>query len=165
VTLQRQYHALMLLFSKHYVVTKTGTVFRYKNDELVKLKGEKKEGYKRVELYGYDGSRYRFMIHQLVWLSYRGLIPKGLCLNHKDGKRWNNNLKNLELVTPLENNLHAIRIGRRALKISDRNAEDLRHLASTGVSAATLARCYKIDRSYVRDIIQNKARTLKHGIK
>lgn len=47
------------------------------------------------------------LVHRAVYETFVGEIPKGLCINHKDGNKLNNNLNNLECVTYSENSEHA----------------------------------------------------------
>jgi len=42
--------------------------------------------------------------HRLVWQIHCGDIPNGLCIDHRDGVRTNNNISNLRLVTCTDNN-------------------------------------------------------------
>ncbi len=47
-----------------------------------------------------DG-RLRFE-HSIVWEKHNGKIPIGMQIHHKDHDKTNNNISNLQLVTPLE---------------------------------------------------------------
>lgn len=39
-------------------------------------------------------------VHVLVWMDFHNCkVPKGHCIHHKDGDRWNNDPKNLECLT------------------------------------------------------------------
>ena len=42
------------------------------------------------------------MEHCLVWEKYFGEIPEGMQIHHIDGDKTNNDISNLQLVTPLE---------------------------------------------------------------
>lgn len=42
------------------------------------------------------------MEHRLVWESVYGPIPEGMQIHHIDGNKTNNDISNLQLVTPLE---------------------------------------------------------------
>ncbi len=50
-------------------------------------------------------------VHHLVARAFLPPRPKGTQLNHKDGVKQNNRLKNLEYLTPKENVRHAMRLG------------------------------------------------------
>lgn len=54
--------------------------------------------------------------HRIVWIAAHGLMPATLQINHCNGKRWDNRIANLELVSPSGNTNHAhgneyVRIG------------------------------------------------------
>lgn len=91
-----------------------------------------------------------FLLHRVVWEACVGTIPAGLVINHKNGKKTDNRLSNLEVVTSSANNVHALENGlrRSGRTFGPRNpnykvtpgmhAEILRRLASgeTGASIA-----------------------------
>lgn len=52
-------------------------------------------------------------VHALVAAAFLGPRPPRYTINHKDGVRTNNHVDNLEYVTQLENNRHALRLGLR----------------------------------------------------
>lgn len=89
-----------------YEVSNTGKV--YDNEEF----GEVKQ-YPVGD--GYLGVRLNigvYGVHRLVlWAFTTSLSRPTRQTNHKDGNKHNNNLSNLELVTPRENILHAYRTG------------------------------------------------------
>lgn len=45
----------------------------------------------------------RYSSHRFIWECFNGPIPDNMQINHKDEDKTNNNLKNLEIVTPKEN--------------------------------------------------------------
>lgn len=49
--------------------------------------------------------------HRIVYEAVNGRIPTGLQIDHKDGVRSNNAIRNLQAVTQAENNMLAIRRG------------------------------------------------------
>lgn len=56
-------------------------------------------------------SSYLGSVHRLVVKTFIGDIPKGLCVNHKDGDKLNNDLSNLEITTYSYNLHHAHKLG------------------------------------------------------
>jgi len=56
-----------------------------------------------------DGNRLYAAAHRLVWLHFRGPIPLGLTVNHKNGVKTDNLPTNLELATYSEQRIHAVR--------------------------------------------------------
>jgi hypothetical protein len=50
-------------------------------------------------------------VHKLVARAFIGPRPYGLQINHRDGKKWNNRVDNLEYITCAENIRHAVRLG------------------------------------------------------
>ncbi|MBH4603004.1 NUMOD4 motif-containing HNH endonuclease [Staphylococcus aureus] len=73
------------------------------------LKGHvNKHGYLRVDL-SKEGIRKSFSIHRIVAMAFLG--GTDLVVNHIDGIKTNNNINNLEYVTPQENTAHAVRTG------------------------------------------------------
>lgn len=71
----------------------------------------KKNGYLEVALHLSPGKQTSRYIHRLVAAAWLGEIPPKLTVNHKDGDKANNNIKNLEVVTQSENNKHSFAIG------------------------------------------------------
>lgn len=54
----------------------------------------------------------KYSVHRLVALHFIGKPPiHKQCINHIDGNKSNNNVKNLEFCSPMENTQHAIKIG------------------------------------------------------
>lgn len=45
--------------------------------------------------------------HRVMWLAHYPSTPSSLQINHRNGRRWDNRLSNLEAVTPRDNQLHA----------------------------------------------------------
>lgn len=114
-----------------YMITSDGEVVslprlqkgRYNNYSRNKgrvLTKRKNRGYWSVAL-SKDKSYRRFSIHRLVYQSFVGEIPKGKQINHIDGDKLNNKLKNLEVVTPKENTQHAWRNGLSKKQMGEKN--------------------------------------------
>lgn len=58
-------------------------------------------GYLRVAL-----RRRFYFVHRIVWMAFRGRIPDGLDIDHINGRRDDNRLENLRIVTRRENSLN-----------------------------------------------------------
>lgn len=58
-----------------------------------------------------DGRLKRFFVHRLLYEAFRGMIPTGMQINHKDTDKYHCHLHNLEVVTQSENMQHAYRHG------------------------------------------------------
>lgn len=71
----------------------------------------KKNKYKEVALYLEPQLGKSMYVHRLVYMAFKGEIQNGMHINHIDGDKSNNNISNLELVTPSENTIHACNLG------------------------------------------------------
>lgn len=106
-----------------YIVSNTGRiksvariVWRSRNG-MLPVKERELSQY--IDRYGYmcvslqkNKQRTTHTVHRIVLESF-DYNPDGLQVNHKDGNKFNNNLSNLEWVTPKENIQHAQRMGLR----------------------------------------------------
>lgn len=74
---------------------------------ILNLNTHYKSGYKSVQLS--NGKAVRKNVHLLMAMAFidKDYLKKGLCCNHIDGDKGNNNLSNLEVVTLSENMIHA----------------------------------------------------------
>ena len=95
-----------------YIVTKTGKIYKInKNGKRKPMKHFiDKDGYHAVGLH-LNGKSYYRRVHRLVAEAF---IPNPECkpeVNHKDGNKNNNRMRNLEWVTTKENICHAWNTG------------------------------------------------------
>jgi len=66
-------------------------------------------GYLRVRLA--PNHQKHLSVHRLVWQAFMGTIPVGLTINHLNGVKTDNRLRNLEVCTRSQNTQHAIKTG------------------------------------------------------
>lgn len=93
------------------------------------------------------------LAHRLAWLHFKGTIPPGLTVNHKNGLKKDNRLDNLELATYSEQAIHALhtlKVGR----IDQRRAKNAMSKLTDAAVAEILA---------TREIILAEIKT-RHGL-
>ena len=93
-------------FEKYYEVSNLGRVKSIRNN-IIKKTFLDKDGYERITL-TVKQIRYSKIVHRLVALNFIS-NNNNLVVNHINGIKTDNKVTNLELVTILENNLHAIK--------------------------------------------------------
>lgn len=78
-------------FSK-YLISDDGRIYSVKRDKLIEPsnKNNIKGSYLVVTLYNDEGRKKYMLVHRLVYMAHKGLIPKGLQVNHKDEDKENN---------------------------------------------------------------------------
>ena len=120
-----------------------------------------RSGYVYVALHSSDGCR-SLLAHRVVWLTFRGEIPAGRELNHKDGDKTNNALSNLELSSHSANLLHAYRVLKVNRAKGERNckarlcAADILAIRSSNVSSTLLGAQYGVTRFTICSIRRHR---------
>lgn len=116
-------------------------------------------GYVVVSLRNPATDRYRrFRLHRVIWEAFKGPVPSGLTVDHKDRSRCNNALDNLRLVTRKRNQLNRSKsvTGTRSifLGVSRRRRTSGRWYARTRIGADdyhTPPQAYEISAALDRD--------------
>jgi len=116
-------------------------------------------GYLQVTLCGSGRPQKRY-VHEVVASVFLGLPPAGLQVNHRNGRKDDPRLENLEYVTPGGNNEHAYRLGLRAPNgglgerhpLSKLNAEQVSAIRAADNSISALSRRYGVSRMVIRGI-------------
>lgn len=155
-----------------YEVSNSGKIKRISPDYMGRIgllnpvTTKHKNGYKRIMLYP---DRKMFFVHKLVMESFIGHLPKGKQINHKNGTKDDNRLKNLEYCTPRENTAHSIKIGLRnnkgsfnvTSKLKEKDVLKIRKEYLLGnKTLRQLGKKYKVDETNIGHIIRRK--TWKH---
>jgi len=61
-------------------------------------------GYEQFHQYT-EEKRLNTFVHRFVYEFYKGRVPEGLVVDHIDGNKLNNNLVNLQVLSPSDNTL------------------------------------------------------------
>ena len=77
---------------------------------ILKGRGDNHTTGKRVSLWK-DGKRKDFLVARLVALTFLGTPPDGYTVNHIDGNRMNNDIRNLEWLSLADNIRHGFATG------------------------------------------------------
>jgi hypothetical protein len=105
-------------FEGLYKVSTKGVVISLGKVQEIKPR-KKNNGYLQVKL-SKEGKRFHLLLHRVVAKTFILNIDNKPEVNHIDGNKENNNLKNLEWVTSSENQKHAFKIGKqKAIKDID----------------------------------------------
>lgn len=87
----------------YYAFSNYGRIYSYKRKEYSNGTLNKKTGYYQKTLRK-DGVIFKGGgIHTFIYEAFKGKIPKGMEVNHKDGNKSNNAIWNLNLLTHNEN--------------------------------------------------------------
>lgn len=84
-------------YDETYLVNEYGDIYSTKSHKNLKHYIDK-DGYHRVDIH-----KKHIKVHKLVYLTWIGVIPKGMQINHKDDNKNNNHFSNLYLGTQKEN--------------------------------------------------------------
>ena len=131
-----------------------GIVFGLRGEPITKRSGG---GYIQVN----RGGKPIGMAHRMIWEHFNGPIPTGLQINHINGIKTDNRLRNLELVTPAENTQHAYRTGLASAK-GTRNGRSklsdlmVREIRASNDKARVLAGRYGVALSTIYAVISGK---------
>ena len=136
-----------------YEVTIDGRVRRIKNQRELKT-SPLPSGYIKVNLRK-EGKTYTAYVHKLVAETYLPTAADNVEVNHKNGKRNDNNLSNLEWLTHQENIQHSYdeldREGKQKIEVEFLDGQKL-----TFCSIKECAAAFNVDPTTIRDYINHK---------
>ena len=122
----------------NYAISDCGNIKNIKTEQYIK-QYVRKDGYMQVSLWS-CGKGHSFKVHRLVALYFleNNDVTKTY-VNHIDGNKTNNNISNLEWVTPSENNFHAVKSGLvNAIKIKVIDLRDDKEYIFDSITQASI---------------------------
>lgn len=144
----------------NYIIYEDGKIYSLFKNIFLSPVLEDKIGYYRVYLTGDNGVRKIFLVHRLVATAFIPNPENKPEVNHIDGNKLNNTLKNLEWVTKHENMKHA-----HSLKLRDNNGTgnprniltekevlEIYDKLLDGARVSDLATSYNVSRPAISDI-------------
>lgn len=156
-----------------YAVSSYGRVMRINkganNTRVGKILCSSSVPYRAVNLYR-NKKRRRAWIHQLVAIAFLGPYPPGKEVNHKNGNKTDNRKDNLEYVTHLENQRHAIEKYRRGssngnAKLTKDDVQKILKLRKEGWTEKKMAEMFNVSASGIHDILAGNSWTWLTKIK
>lgn len=122
---------------------------------------ERTNGYLLVTLCFNDGRKSPIYVHRLVALSHIGNTKNKSQVNHINGIKKDNRAHNLEWVTPLENNIHANKMGLSRYAYGENNG----HAALTNKEVLSIFNSCKSNKelSNQYNVSVNNIRSIKIG--
>lgn len=127
---------LRFVRSGHFNIDKNGRIWDKKGNRAERQ--TEKDGYWSIRKM-LKGRRYTACSHRIVYLFFKGRIPKHYEINHKDGKKYNNHPRNLETGTKSYNIKHAFKLGLKnqngeknpVVKLTDKQIDKIFKLYAT----------------------------------
>jgi hypothetical protein len=110
-----------------YFIDKDGNIYTSKkankngniNGEIRPLAlGRNSNGYLYANIYSAPGkkNRHSVRVHKLVWQEFKGCVPEGFYIDHKNAIKHDNRLENLQLLTPQQTSLKYHRVDKLKAK-------------------------------------------------
>lgn len=130
------------------------------------LKPTKSSGYYSVNL-SRNNKKKSTKVHILVAAAFLGENPGGLDVRHKNGRRTDNRVENLEYGTRSENVLDGYKITGKTMvcqKLTPQKAEEIRHRNQNGVPQRRIAKEYGVSKSTISAIVNRKIYVNSPGI-
>jgi len=134
-----------------------GNHIRTTKDRILCIKVVK-NGYAQVGLrHPVTSKKTFYLIHRLVLIYFKPhKHMKDLQVNHKDAVKLNNHIDNLEWVTPMENKLHAMKMGLTPRgeaigkgKLVSENIPVIREMLSQGIPSRTIGKQFNVNKSTI----------------
>lgn len=128
-----------------------------------------KQGYPHISI-RVDQKLTILRLHRLVAEAFIPNPENKPYVNHIDGNKKNNNVSNLEWVTPKENSEHAQRLGKYGIGsankmsiLNEKAVNLIKNMLDYGISNSNIAQCFNVNSSVISLIKTNKSwKHVKH---
>jgi len=144
-----------------YFISDDGNVLNSKTGKIIRHQ-DNGNGYKKVTLTN-NGVQMQRYIHRMVAELYIPCVKNKNQVNHIDGNKNNNHVKNLEWVTNQENQLHAHKTGLKGNgdklwngKFSINDLLKIKELSESGIKRYIIAKEMNCSKSTISDILNGK---------
>ncbi len=135
-----------------YLVSSLGNVKSIKRDVILKPQIGT-WGYRHVRLSKTNGKTIK--THRLVAETFIPMVNGKNQVNHKDGNKLNNNVKNLEWCDCQENTVHAFGTGLRKSKIKVKDIENIKKMYLAGVQQWKIGDIFGVTQSRISHLLSD----------
>ncbi|KKL13806.1 hypothetical protein LCGC14_2522080 [marine sediment metagenome] len=163
-------------FSRYEASTKgrLRSVNYKRSGKIIILKPALANGYLKTMLLRDDGKYKSWCVHTFVALTFLGIRPSGLQIDHLDGNKQNNRPDNLEYVTHSVNCLRSFKNGQQQpkrgslnghAKLTEKDVKEIREIANTGgryYGRRKLAQKYGVCEAHIKDIVNRRRNVWYH---
>ena len=135
----------------NYAINRRGNIINLNTGKVRKPYSDQ-HGYLIVDLWK-NNTRKKFKIHRLLAIAYIPNPENKPEINHKNGYKWDNDLRNLEWVTHKENMRHARKMGfMKDKKLTEQQIKVIRFALTLGAYNYLLAEYFNVTRSRITNI-------------
>lgn len=146
-----------------YLASPDGRIYSEKSRRYLSLSNCNQFGYFQVQLWR-NGTKVTKKVHRLIAQAFIPNPKKLPFINHKDGNKWNNHVRNLEWCTNAENQAHAKKLGLNAFgerhggaKLTEKQVLKIRDLYAAGnQSYRKLAKRFGVSAGTICAIVRRK---------
>lgn len=143
-------------YLKNYKVFQDGSIYSYYTDRFIKTQ-KNSNGYITVNLWNGESTK-KFRVHRLVALTYIDNPENKSDVNHKNGDKSDNRVRNLEWNTRKENMQHSFNVlkNQTKTKLTKEQVIEIRKLSAEGYKQRALAKMFSVRVSCICDIVNYK---------
>ena len=143
-------------YNDYYKISDKGNIVNKYNKNLKTYTN--KNGYKYIMLYNCN-KRKNLLIHRIVAQTFISIINPGMTVNHIDGNKLNNDVKNLEIISSSENQLHAYK---NNLRKENKNMKPIiRNDNLIFKNAYEASKYLNVSVCSIRDVLKGRTKTCK----